>query len=307
MPKKCYNKNMNGKRVVLIAEDDLDVVYPLEKALSEAGYTTCVARDGYSALSKAKILNPDLILLDAKIQGINGLEVKNRLNHEEATMNIPVIFMKDNLTTDDKIKGFQLKADDFVTKPFNFPELMARIDLLSSKRKSYEELFMHDPLTGLNNLHVFKRSFTSLFNVAKRYDRVFAIAVLDIDNFKAINDTFGHHVGDLAIRALAGAMKSVFRETDILIRYGGDEFVVLFPETDGKNAKEGVERLKKKVADTLVPVNPKTRINFVISAGVAEYSNKFKKECELFELADKRMYEDKQSKKEAIKKTKSKK
>ena len=288
---------MDGKRVVLIANNDLDVIYPLEKALADAGYATCVARDGYAALSKAKVLNPDLILLDVKIQGINGFEVKNRLNHEESTMNIPVIFINDRLTTDDKINGFKMKVDDFITKPFNLPELVARIDLLSSKRKCYEELFMRDPLTGLNNLHVFKKSLGSLFNVAKRYNRAFSIAVIDIDDFKLINDTFGHHVGDLSIQALAGAMKNVFRETDILIRYGGDEFVVLFPETGGQSAREAVGRLKQKAAELLVPATPQTKVTFAISAGVAEYTGKLKKESELFELADRRMYEDKRAKK----------
>lgn len=290
---------MDERRTVLIVDDEMNVVYPLEKALTDAGYSTCVAKDGYAALSKAKVLNPDLILLDTTLQGLDGLEVKKRLNLEEATMNIPVIFMKDKVTSTDKVRGFQLKADDFITKPFDFPELMARIDLLSSRRKKYEELFMRDPLTGLSNMHVFKRSLTSLFNVAKRYGRVFSIAVIDIDEFKSINDTFGHHIGDMAIQQMARIMKSVFRETDILIRYGGDEFVVLFPETDERQAKDAIGRLKEKIANTLLPVNPQTKITFAISAGVVQFQSGFKKECAMFELADKRMYEDKQAHKKA--------
>src|SRR6185503_8112546 len=93
------------------------------------------------------------------------------------------------------------------------------------------------------------------FNVARRYHRVFSFAVIDLDNFKMINDTHGHAVGDTILKTFADSMKNVFRDTDILIRYGGDEFVVLFPETDEHQAKEAIHRLKKAVKELRVPVN----------------------------------------------------
>src|SRR5688572_20890286 len=100
------------KRSILIADDELEFVSELERNLSAAGYDIHVARDGYSALTKARVMAPDLILLDLMIGGLRGVEVKNRLNLEPATGQIPVIFLTDKATSDEKIQGFNLKADD---------------------------------------------------------------------------------------------------------------------------------------------------------------------------------------------------
>ena len=205
--------------------------------------------------------------------------------------------------TDEKVRDFVLKSDGHVAKPFNFKDLLARIEAVSSRRKIYEQIYMTDPITGLNNVHIFKRSFHALFNIARRYGRIFSIAVIDVNDFKKINDTYGHAVGDSILRNFANTMKKVFRDTDVLIRYGGDEFVVLFPETDEAQATEAVKRLKHAVKDlhVLVEDGQKT-IGFSISAGVASYRKGIKRSAELFELADKNMYSNKNQIKTAAKK-----
>jgi two-component system cell cycle response regulator len=291
------------KRTILIADDERDIVAALEKKLTEAGYEICTAHDGYAALSKARVVNPDLILLDIMIRGMHGIEIKKRLALEEATVNIPVIFLTDKSTTDQKIKDYLLKADDYFMKPFNLPEVVARIDAIATRRKQYEQLFMTDALTGLNNLHVFKKNFEAFFNVARRYKRVFSIAVIDVNDFKAINDTWGHPVGDLVLKTIADCMKKEFREPDLLIRYGGDEFVILFPETGEKQAVEAVERLRAKVAGLGVPAarGGPDQIFFTISAGAASFHEHCKRPEELFHLADQRMYVDKKRQKDPVK------
>ena len=259
------------KRSILIADDEYDTVSVLEQHLSSAGYNVHVARDGYTALTKARVMSPDLILLDLMIPGLRGVEVKNRLNRESTTLDIPVIFMTDNASTDEKIQGFNLKADDVVAKPFNLRELTARIDSLSLRYRERDQVLATDALTGLGNLHVFKRSIVQLFNVARRYERPFSLAVLDLDDFKIVNDTYGHAAGDHAIQTLARCMKYSFRETDILIRYGGDEFVALFPETDEIKAAEGIERFRDNVAKIALPVTSKIKIGLSVSIGLATY------------------------------------
>ena len=285
------------KRSILIADDEHETIAELEKHLSAAGFDIHVARDGYTALTKARVIAPDLILLDLMIGGLRGVEVKNRLNRESATLNIPVIFLTDRESTDDKIRGFHLKADDMLVKPFNLPELIARVDSLSKRYRERDQALVTDILTGLNNLHVFKRSLTQLFNIAHRYKRHLSLAVLDLDDFKPINDRFGHAVGDRAIQALAQCMKRSFRETDILIRYGGDEFVVLFPETNEKEATEGISRLRSCVAQSSVTVDAGTKLGLFVSVGLATYNQNMRRPMELFELADTRMYAEKSSKK----------
>lgn len=287
-----------AKRSILIADDEHETVSELEQHLSAAGFDIHIARDGYSALTKARGMAPDLILLDLMIGGLKGPEIKNRLNKEPATLDIPVLFLTDKATTKDKILGFNLKADDVVAKPFNLPELIARIDSLSRRYRERDQVLVTDALTGLNNLHVFKRSLEQLFNIALRYQRVFSLAVVDLDNFKPVNDRYGHAAGDRAIQALAHCMKHSFRETDILIRYGGDEFVTLFPETGEKEAKEGVERFRAAVAALSVVIDAKTKQSLSVSIGLATFTKGMRRPMELFEIADKRMYAEKSSKKD---------
>jgi diguanylate cyclase (GGDEF)-like protein len=290
------------KRSILIADAEHTFVSELEKNLTAAGYDIHVARDGYSALTKARVVAPDLILLDLMIGGLRGLEVKNRLNLEPATVNIPVIFLTDHATSDDKIQGFNLKAEDVVAKSFlNLPELLARLDSLSTRYRERDQELVTDPLSGLNNLHVFKRTLTQLFNVAHRYKRPFSLAVLDLDDLKPINDNHGHATGDQAIRAVAQCMKRSFRETDILIRYGGDEFVILFPESGEKEAKEGVDRFRANIAALTIPVGAKESIGLATSVGLAAYDDTMRRPMDLFEKADKRMYDEKSAKKTAAK------
>lgn len=281
------------KRSVLIADDEFDTISQLKEQLDEAGYDIHIARDGYTALSKACVVAPDIILIDLTIPGLRGVEVKNRLNRESATFDIPVIFMADHPTVDQRIEGFHLKADDVVSKPLNLPELMARIDALSLKHRERDQVMATDALTGLGNLHVFKRSLTQLFNIGKRYDRPFSLAVFDIDDFKLINDKYGHSVGDHAIRALAQLMKKSFRETDILVRYGGDEFVALFPETGEEKAKEGIQRFRENVAQFTMPLDAKKTLKFSVSLGLATFDREMKHATDLFEMADQRMYSEK--------------
>jgi len=284
------------RRSVLIADDEPETVFLLEHHLSSSGYDTHVARDGYQALTKAKVVVPDLILLDLTISGLRGAEVKNRLNQDRATFNIPVIFISDQASTDEKVIGFSVKADDVVAKPLNLTELLARIDALSKRYQEQERLLLTDALTGLGNLHAFKRSFSHAFSVARRYGRDFSIAVIDIDRFKRFNDDFGHALGDRVIESVARCLKKTFRETDVLIRYGGDEFVVLFPETGEAKAREGLQRLEANMKLLKIPVGDGREEHVTLSVGLASYSKELKRPLDLFELADHRMYEIKKSK-----------
>ena len=281
------------KRSILIADDEHETVSELERHLTAAGFDIQIARDGYSALTKARGMAPDLILLDLMIGGLRGVEVKNRLNSESATLDIPVIFLTDKATSDDKILGFNLKAEDVVAEPLNIPELIARIDSLSLRHRERDHALVTDALTGLANYRVFKRSLLQLFNIARRYERPFSLAVIDLDGFKSINDLYGHSSGDRAIQMLAQCMKRSFRETDILIRYGGDEFVTLFPETDDKEAAEGIERFRANLAQLSVPVDTKTNRSLSVSIGLASFNKDMHRPIELFEMADKRMYAEK--------------
>jgi len=287
----------NKKGLILIVEDDADIAKLLSQRLNVKKYECHIARNGEDAVVKARSLLPDLILLDLMLPKLNGFEVKRRLNEFEATATIPVIFLTARDDVEDKVQGLSLDAADYMCKPFEFRELFARIETAVRRRRHYEHIASTDPLTGLNNLLFFKRQMQLHFETAARYNRPFSVAVIDINDFKTINDTHGHAAGDAVIQSLANLMRQIFRKSDLPMRYGGDEFVVLFPETRIEEADLSLKRLEEKVAAEAVNFGTGHEpIRYSVSSGAAGFSGNYRTPEELFEAADKKMYENKPSK-----------
>jgi diguanylate cyclase (GGDEF)-like protein len=285
---------MNRVNTILVVEDETDIAEFLKRLLAKAGNRVVQASNGIEALEKVRDANPDLILLDISMPLMNGIEVKAELNKDELTARIPVIFLTAKSKADDKIVGLRLRADDYVTKPFNWDELHARIDALLYKHNYYQQLSLLDDLTGLPNAKFFRTQLASIFDIAKKYGRTCSLAVLDINDFKSINDRFGHQAGDQVIRETAALMNSIIRKPDILARYGGDEFVIIFADCDLARAECVLSRLRAAFQKTrfVIPQSSET-VCVSLSMGVAAYSPEVSDPTELFGLADDNMYKDK--------------
>ncbi len=283
---------------ILIIDDDRSLSGVLKDILDPKEYEILGAVNGAEGLKVVRRHNPDLVILDVVMPGLDGLQVKTELNTSEATASIPVIFLTGKGAVEDKVKGFMLGADDYVTKPFAIEELLARIGAILKRKLHYEKITATDPLTGLQNINTYKREIQRLFQTGKRYHRVFSLAVVDIDDFKSINDTYGHAVGDLVLKKAAEAMRVIFRKPDVPIRYGGDEFVILFPESSLEQAQVAMDRLKKKIEEEpLVDKSSGKHITVTISSGIEAFRQDLVAEDELFQLADKKMYCQKAKKK----------
>jgi diguanylate cyclase (GGDEF)-like protein len=293
-------KETEDKQIkILVVDDDTQVLDLLDRSLTRAGYLVLMSKNGEEALVKAKEEKPDLIVLDVMMPGMDGREVKARLNENTSTAGVPVIFLTGMDTMDDKAKGFDLGIDDYILKPCNLDELELRINGALNRRKFYEKISMTDGLTGLYNIHYFKKQFDLFFNIAKRYKKVFSLAVIDIDNFKEINDTYSHATGDFVLKTLSSIMEETLRKPDIITRYGGDEFAVILPESSQKQALIAMERVKIRIDGKTFTYEEKgIEISFSISTGVAAYARNFENETQLFEAADADMYEEKRSKQE---------
>lgn len=286
---------------ILIVDDEEDMLQVLKARFSAEGYMVTTATSGIDALHKAKLLIPDVIILDVMMPDMNGMDVKMHLNQDEKTADIPVIFLTANTLIENKVKGFELQASDYITKPFEFADLLARVSSLTNRQKHYEKKFMTDAITGLNNVHVFKKNLKWLFDIAKRYKRPFSIIMIDLNEFKHINDTYGHNTGDLVLKRTADVMRKTFRKQDVLIRYGGDEFVVLLPETDHSAAQKAAVHFKTEISRLVITQSSgdnQQPFQFSVSVGLASYASTMKNETELFEMADRNMYADKQSTKD---------
>jgi len=285
---------MAEKKIILAVDDELQALRLVEDILMPRGYEVLTTSSGEDALKIAAERRVDVVLLDISMPGMDGISVKARLNEDRLTAAIPVIFLTARVAVDDKVRGFGIGAEDYITKPFEVKELLARIDAVVKRREFYEDIAMTDAVTGLHNTAFFKKEFAIFFNIARRYKQMFSLAIIDIDYMKKINDAYGHAAGDLALKSFASIARTSLRNADIITRYGGDEFTILFPQQDAIQTNVPIERLKDRARKTEILFREKdAKIAFSISAGVAAYQDGFADEMQMFELADARLYEDK--------------
>jgi len=285
---------MAEKKVILAVDDELEALRLLEDILMPRGYEVLTTSSGEDALKIASQTRVDAVLLDISMPGMDGISVKARLNEDSLTAAIPVIFLTARVAVDYKVRGLGIGADDYITKPFEVRELLARLEAAVKRRGFYEDIAMTDAMTGLHNTAFFKKEFAIFFNIARRYKQIFSLAIIDIDDMKTINDTYGHAAGDLVLRNFASIARSSLRNVDIITRYGGDEFTILFPQQDAVQANVPIKRLKDRIEKTEIFFREKdAKIAFSISAGVAAYQDDFADEMKMFEQADARLYEDK--------------
>ena len=168
----------------------------------------------FDAIEQSRIFNPDVILLDVMMPEMDGFECCRRLKSDDSTMDIPVIMVSSNTDSIDKIKGLEIGASDYVDKPFNYGELLARVGTqvkmksllneLGKKNALLEELVKKDSLTNLYNHRYFHERMTEEFTLSVRSKSPLSCLVCDIDLFKSINDTYGHQAGDEILKSLAG-------------------------------------------------------------------------------------------------------
>ncbi|MCK4851938.1 MAG: diguanylate cyclase [Candidatus Omnitrophica bacterium] len=291
------NARAKRKAEILVVDDEQDMLKVLSMILSDAGYDVFTATSGKEALSKVEELLPDLIVLDIMMPDMDGMEVKTELNRNSFLSGIPVIFLTGLNDLSDKMKGFGFGIDDYITKPFESEELLARIASALDRRRYYEEISMTDGLTGLYNVHYFQKLITQLFNMARRYNSIFSLAVIDVDGLKVINDTYGHMVGSHVLKRIAMILQQSTRDADIVTRYGGDEFAVIFPETDASGSGQVIERLRDRINSECLSLKDKdVKIYLSVSIGISSYTNSIESEEQLFEKADANMYKEKNAK-----------
>ena len=243
-----------GKRtkpLILVVEDDEDARMVLTELLRER-YEVEAVGDGETAIARAAELNPDLVLLDLFLPGMDGFGALSGMRRNGRTADVPVIFLSAQGDAETKSQGLSLGAADYLAKPFSEQELIARVDRtlkLSAQKEHYRALAQTDGLTGLPNFRSFHARLEEEVARAHRYGHPLACAMVDLDGLKQINDKLGHAAGNRAILAMADAVREELRDTDFAARYGGDEFVVLLPQTSEEHAALFAERLRRRLIE----------------------------------------------------------
>jgi diguanylate cyclase (GGDEF)-like protein len=288
---------MIGKFHVLVVDDDPDKCNLLSVALSMEGYDVRIATNGREALSAIEAYQPDLIITDVMMPEVNGYELARRIRENPGTRFIPIILQSAaRLAAEDFRLGAEVGALGFITDPTDLDLLLSRARTLLDF-KAYldtcEEAAFTDHLTGLANRRRFERQLAREIARTARYGHPFCLVLVDIDEFKNVNDTFGHEAGDEAIRRLAKVLQAGIRGIDLAARIGGDEFAVILTETELERGVEVAERLRHSVKAIEIPTSNSRTAWITASFGVAESPTCAQTTAELMACADAALYEAK--------------
>ena len=294
--------------LILAADEDKDTLDIIETSFKENNFIIERASDGEEALNRIASLAPDLLILGIMMPKLDGIEVAKRMKADERYCYIPIIMLTARDKIEDKVQGLEAGADDYITKPFDLEELTARVkamlrikrlqdelkeknEQLESLTKSLRDLAITDGLTRLYNNFYFKDQLSREIDRARRYMQPVSLVMTDIDHFKQYNDTHGHPQGDLVLRRVAEVLKGNFRNSDIVTRYGGEEFAIIMSQTDKAQALVAAKKVWRSVLAHPFPKGKTQPLGQVtVSMGLAEFPNEAKDEAELIEKADARLY-----------------
>jgi diguanylate cyclase (GGDEF)-like protein len=290
---------------VIIVDDDTAIRRLVHLYLTRAGYEVVEFATGKQARGELVRLTWDLAILDRRLPDMDGVVLCHQIKANPELRNRYIIMLTGEDEAEDKILGFDLGADDYITKPFQPAELLARIraakriidlqnELLESNRR-LELLSITDGLTRLHNHRHFQDELGRAFEESQRYHRPLSLVIADLDYFKKVNDTYGHAVGDEVLKSVSQIFQQSIRSTDLAARYGGEEFALMLPETNLDDAVAFAEKLRGIVEST--PVETQTGpIQLTISLGVASVPHsRIHTAKELIITADKALYRAKKA------------
>jgi len=305
---------------VLVIDDDPGTLALVARSLVEHGYNPLLAENGLEGLKLFRQHEPRLVVCDWLMPGMDGLEICRELKTDGAHGLVYVIMFTIQSSESRVVEAFDTGVDDFLRKPFTEGELVARIRAggrivrlydertaqlaaarranveLSRLNRRLEELATTDELTGLLNRRQALSKLYEYVAVARRYQQRFSCAAIDVDNFKEINDEYGHIKGDEVLQRIGAVLCESVRSMDVVCRVGGDEFLVIFPNQISENAAIGAEGCRTAVASKVsVECKP-----VGISIGVAHFAEDMTHPSDVLRAADKALYDAKRAGKNVV-------
>lgn len=298
---------------VLLALPETPALATLHRLFVKEGLQVFVAREGEAALERALDVQPHLLIADRHLPGVDGLQLTRVLRNTRLGRATHILIVSPGADEDALDEVFDAGADDYLLLPLSERAVLARfhaaarvLGLQEEIRRDHEELKRYaaelavsnrrlheasltDPLTGFHNRRYAMEKLDHEWAVSSRSGRPLSCMMIDLDDFKQINDRHGHDAGDRTLVAIAGVLKSALRSSDAICRVGGDEFLVISPETDAAAVRACMQRLLKAVAALVIPTE-KGPIRCAVSIGVATRSEGMSSTQMLVKAADREMY-----------------
>jgi diguanylate cyclase (GGDEF)-like protein len=295
---------------VLVVDDSPVYRKLVEHVLSSQPYTLSFARDGAEAVKLFEERSPSIVITDWMLPDFSGFELCERIRSDNSRPYTYIIVMTSNSEKDNVVKGLQAGADDYLTKPFDPGEMLARIGVgrrivdlnreLAAKSKKLEEAARTDSLTGLPNRRAIEEWSGKQLRGAARHGFALWVVLGDIDSFKSINDTFGHDAGDIVLKTFGDVLKKISRASDFCGRLGGDEFVLVVTHVEGERIEDTVNRFREQFAALSFPLQGKS-VQVTASFGVAGTQGRDMHEFgTLLRQADQMLYQAKRAGKNQV-------
>ena len=255
---------------VLIVDSSVSLSEYYASVLKEAGMQSRVVNDPQDILGAMSEFNPELVVTDMYMGEYNGIDIVAMLRQDEQWLGVPVVFLSSEVMIERQLEAMKVGADEFLTKPINDRRLVASISMRVERYRRLRMLMERDSLTGLFDHSHIKERLDIEVGRSLRHQLPLVFVMIDIDHFKQVNDTYGHAAGDRVIKNMARMLTKRLRTSDVVGRYGGEEFAVILTDTGLQDAENLMNRMREHFA-SLVHESEGQRFTATLSCGIADY------------------------------------
>lgn len=290
-------KQTKGYRILVI-DDDISTAEYYAVVLRDAGMSVQVLNNPAGILNVMANFRPELLLMDVYMPTCSGVELSKMIRQDNSYLDVPIVFLSSENDLGKQLDAVKAGADDFLTKPISPEFLVSSLSTRVERYRALRALIMRDGLTGLYNHTAIKEELVAEISIAGRKHTDLALAMIDLDNFKNVNDTYGHPVGDQVLRTLSRLLRQRLRRSDVIGRYGGEEFVVIFPGIAAATARKVLDEIRIAFKK-LQQYSDQGEFSVSFSAGIADLTSTVDAD-ELFDAADTALYRAKHSGKNCI-------
>jgi diguanylate cyclase (GGDEF)-like protein len=283
------NASASQPSKVLIIEDQHTIASYYQMVLKMSGLDAQIAANPGNILEQMREFHPDLVLMNTFLPEINPADLARVIRQIDDFVSIPIIFLSSEDDFAKRIEALDLGGDDFLVKPIKASHLMAVVRSRLERSKTLRSYMVRDSLTNLLNHTAFRSVLSQEVNRCKRQNAALALAMMDIDHFKMVNDKYGHAAGDSALKGLSRLLQQRLRKSDIVGRYGGDEFVALLIDCEAKQALTIMDEIRIHFSEIEFYPNDARSLSLTFSCGISTFP-KYQSAESLSDSADQALY-----------------